>query len=116
MSDRLSLVNQFDDAEPVEDELPATVDIEIDVEFQKKRFTTLHLREPKAKEMERAERELNVQNPTAYNFRRYELALIAAVAKVPIEVVGELPNSTVRKAWDFLGKALAGATPPTGET
>ena len=117
MSDRPRLVaEQFDAAEPAEDELPATKDIEIDVEFQKKRFTTLHLREPKAKEMERAERELNMVSPTTYNFRRYQIAMIAAVAKVPVEVIGELPNSTVRSAWAFLRKTLDGDTPEIGET
>jgi len=112
-----ALVDQFDAAEPeATDEFPATMDIEIDVEFQKKRFTTLHLREPKAKEMERAERELNMANPTTYNFRRYQIAMIAAVAKVPIEVIGELPNSTVRSAWGFLRKVLDGDTREIGET
>lgn len=113
MSDRLALVEQFDAALP-EDELPATIDIEIDVEFSKKRFTTLHLREPLAKEMERAERELNVAQPTAYHFRRYQMQMIASVAKVPLEVVGELPNSIVRRAWSFLQKTLDNVTPEIG--
>jgi hypothetical protein len=118
MSDRVPrLVDQFDAAEPEPDELPATLDIEIDVEFMKKRFATLHIREPKAKEMEKAERELNVQgNPTPYNFRRYQCALLAAVAQVPVEVIGELPNSTVRRAWDFLAKILDRDTREIGET
>lgn len=109
-----ALVNQFDAAEEAEPELPATLDIEIDVVFQKKPFSTLHLREPKAKEIERAERELSVQNPTPYHFRRYQMTLIAQVAKVPPEVVGELTNSQLRRAWDFLRQLLDADTPETG--
>lgn len=107
-----ALVDQFDAATPDE---PATLDIPIDVVFQRKPFTSLHLREPLAKELERAERELNVASPTPYHFRRYQMTLIAQVAKVPIEVVGELPNSTLRRCWDFLRRQLDNDTPEIGE-
>jgi hypothetical protein len=109
-----AIVDQFD-AAPAANE-PATLDIEIDVVFQKKPFTFLHLREPLAKEIERAERELNMQNPTPYNFRRYQMTLIAQVAKVPMEVIGELPNSTLRRCWDFLRRQLDNDTLEIGET
>jgi hypothetical protein len=115
MSDRLAIVQEFDEAEPAEPPaLPATLDIPIDVNFQKRQFSVLSLREPKAKEMERAERELNVGSPTPWHFRKYQMALIAAVAKVPIEVVGELANSQVVEAWGFLERTLK-PIPPTGE-
>jgi hypothetical protein len=107
-----NIIDQFDavDDEPMMD---ATLDIEIDVVFQKKPFTSLHLREPKAKEIERAEKEL-VPNPTPYHFRRYQMVLIAQVARVPIEVIGELTNTQLRKAWDFLRQQLDNDTPEIG--
>jgi hypothetical protein len=112
-----ALVDQFDAAEPEQQiEDPATLDIDIDVTFQKKHFTTLHLLEPKAKQLERAEMELNTSSPTPYHFRRYQIALIAQVAKVPTEVIGELPNSQLRAAWNFLRAKLESDTPETGET
>ena len=120
MSDRLAIINRFDAADPppdeAPDEQPATLDIEIDVNFQKRQFSALHLREPKAKEMEKAEREINVAAPTAWHFRKYQMALIAAVAAVPIEVVGELSASQVKRAWDFLERQLQRTIRGTGET
>lgn len=110
-----ALVDQFDAAEP-QDTDPSVLDIEIDITVNKKRFTVLHLEEPKAKQIERAERELNTQNPTPYHFRRYQMALIAQVAKVPDEVVGELTNTQLRAAWDFLRAKLEPDSPETGET
>jgi hypothetical protein len=98
-----------------EEELPNTLDMEIDVTFQKKRFVSLHLEEPTAKMLEKAELELNVRDPTAYMFRRYQIALIAAVAKVPREVVLELRNSQLKEAFDFLERILKGS-PKDGET
>jgi len=115
-----ALVDQFDAADPdkVEDQIedPPVLDLDIDVTVQKKRFTVLHLREPKAKEIERAERELNTVNATPYHFRRYQMAMIAQVAKVPEEVVGELTNTQLRAAWNFLRAKLEPDTPETGET
>lgn len=110
-----ALVDQFDAAEP-QDTDPSVLDIEIDITVNKRRFTVLHLEEPKAKQIERAERELNTQSPTPYHFRRYQMALIAQVAKVPDEVVGELTNTQLRAAWDFLRAKLEPDSPETGET
>lgn len=109
-----SIIDQFDAAEPdVSDD--ASLDIEIDVHFQKKHFTVLHLEEPKAKHVEHAELELNTATPTPYNFRRYQIALVAGVAKVPREVILELPNSVLVRAWDFLRAKLEHDTPEIGE-
>ena len=105
-----------DDDEPIDEFAAPTLDIEIDVTFSKKRFEVLHLREPKAKEIERAERQLATKDPTAHHFRKYQMDMIAAVAGVPIEVVGEIPASALRKAWDFLARKLGIDTPPNGET
>jgi hypothetical protein len=112
-----ALVDQFDAADSEQQiEDPAVLDMEIDITFQKKRFTVLRLEEPKAKQIERAERELNTQNPTPWHFRKYQMALIAQVAKVPDEVVGELTNKQLRAAWGFLQRKLEPDTPETGET
>jgi hypothetical protein len=94
--------------EPIDGEpLARTLDMDIDVTFQKKRFTSLHLEEPTAKQLERAEIELNTSNPNAYTMRRYQIALIAAVAGVPREVVLELKFSQLNEAFDFLSDLLA---------
>ena len=80
-----AITNEFEiEQEPP---LPRTLDIDIDITFQKKRFTSLHLEEPTAKQLERAEIELNTASPTAYTMRRYQIALVASVAQVPREVV-----------------------------
>jgi hypothetical protein len=99
-----AITDQFD-ADQGDDD-PRTLDIEIDIEFQKKRFTTLHLEEPTAKQLERAELELNSPQPTAYMMRRYQIALVSAVAKVPREVVLELKHSQLTRAFDFLSRLL----------
>jgi hypothetical protein len=85
---------------------PRTLDMDIDVTFQKKRFTSLHLEEPTAKQLERAEIELNTTSPTAYTMRRYQIALVASVAQVPREVVLELKFSQLNEAFDFLADLL----------
>jgi hypothetical protein len=94
---------------------PRTLDMDIDVTFQKRRFTSLHLEEPTAKQLEKAEVELNTREPTPYTMRRYQIALIAAVAQVPREVVLELKHSQLTEAFDFLAGLLA-PSPKDGET
>jgi Phage tail assembly chaperone proteins, E, or 41 or 14 len=106
-----AITSEFDAGE--DEALPRTLDLDIDVTFQKKRFTSLHLEEPTAKQLERAELELNTTSPTAYTMRRYQIALVAAVAKVPREVVLELRHSELTKAFDFLAELLA-PTPKDG--
>jgi hypothetical protein len=108
-----AITNEFDADE--EEPLPRTLDMDIDITFQKKRFTSLHLEEPTAKQLERAELELNNANPTAYMMRRYQIALVAAVAQVPREVVLELRSSQLNEAFDFLAVLLA-PSPKDGET
>lgn len=99
-----AITGEFDASE--EEALPRTLDLDIDVTFQKKRFTSLHLEEPTAKQLERAEIELNTANPTAYTMRRYQIALIASVAQVPREVVLELRYTQLNEAFDFLSDLL----------
>lgn len=100
----VSLAAQFDDAEPIEEAPLTELDIEIDVTFQKKRFTSLHLEEPTIANIERAERQLNVPPPqiSAYHIRQYQIELVAAVAKVPREVVLALKEHELDRAMGFL--------------
>jgi len=100
-----ALTGEFETSEE-EPFVPRTLDMDIDVTFQKKRFTSLHLEEPTAKQLERAEQELNTNQPTPYTMRRYQIALIAAVAQVPREVVLELKHSQLMEAFDFLAVLL----------
>lgn len=104
------------DVQQEDDEPPNTHDMDIDVTFQKKRFTLLHLEEPTGKQLERAEMELNTREPTAYQMRRYQIALIAAVAQVPREVVLELKESQITEAFDFLADLRARNSRKDGET
>ena len=106
-----AITNEYDASQ----DGPRTLDMDIDVTFQKKRFVSLHLEEPTAKQLERAEIELNTANPTAYTMRRYQIALVAAVAQVPREVVLELRHSQLTEAFNFLAELLA-PSPKDGET
>jgi len=103
------------EAEP----LPRTLDMDIDVTFQKKRFTSLHLEEPTAKQVERAELELGANTRSIdispYQARRYQIALVAAVAQVPREVVLELKHSELMRAANFL-RDLLEPSPKDGGT
>ena len=101
------IVDQFDAAEPDESEapVPATLDIELDppIEFAKKTFTMLHLREPTSGETQQALAEIaNGSNP--YTQHRMATRLVALVAKVPVEVVLKLPESQVQRALDFFAR------------
>lgn len=115
-----NIVDQFDAAEPDEttrepEAPPATLDIEIDppIEFQKKMFTVLHLREPRSGETQRALAEIaGGQNP--YTQHRMATRLVSAVAKVPIEVVLLLPESQLKRAMGFFER-IGESGPPTGE-
>ena len=60
----LSAIPTDHDPSEEEEQLPRTLDMDIDVTFQKKRFTSLHLEEPTAKQLERAEIELNTASTT----------------------------------------------------
>jgi hypothetical protein len=115
-----SIIDQFDAAEPEAtrepEPPPATLDLELDppIEFQKKTFTVLHLREPRSGETQRALAELaNGSNP--YTQHRMATRLVAAVAQVPVEVVLKMPEGQVRRAMDFFER-IGNAGQATGET
>lgn len=107
------ITNEFD----ISQQQPSTLDLDIDVTFQKKRFTSLHLEEPTAKQVEKAELELGTNTRpmdiSAYQMRRYQIALVAAVAQVPREVVLELKHSELMRAANFL-RDLLQDSPPDG--
>ena len=112
-----ALVDQFDAAEPDASNAPdSTLDIEVNppIEFQKKMFTVLHLREPTSGETQQALAEI-ANGSNAYTQHRMATRLVASVAKVPIEVVLKLPESQVKRAMDFFTR-IGDDGPPTGET
>lgn len=119
MSDLSNVVRLPDDLEGSSTEpepIAKTLDLEIDppVEYQRKRFDVLHLREPTGAQLEKAEQEL-AGGPNAYTLRRYMITMVAAVAKVPREVVLAMRQSQIEEAFDFLSRSRP-AGPPTGET
>jgi hypothetical protein len=92
----------WEEAEP-ETAAPTTKDIEIDppINFLKRDFTRLHLVEPNGLQCQKAEQELGA-TPTPYTLRRYQITLVAGVAKVPREVVEQMRISQIEEAADFL--------------
>jgi hypothetical protein len=106
---------ELGDADMTVDE-PRTLDIEIDppITLADKKYETLHLAEPTAKMVEIAERELGA-NMSVHALRRYQIALVAQGAKVPVPVVERMLISKVREGADFLASFIGGG-PATGET
>jgi hypothetical protein len=107
---------------PIEDILagpvdpPRVRDFDLDppIEFNKKPFTRLHLEEPTARMVERAEQEL-AQGANTYTMRRYSVTLVAQTARVPREVVEMMRIKQVEECFDFLAGLLSPG-PPTGAT
>ena len=85
---------------------PRTLDLDIDVMWHAQHITRLHLQEPTMKQMEAAERELG-NSPTPSQFRRFQIALVAAVARVDKQVVEQMPVSQAQEAFNFLSRLLA---------
>ena len=82
---------------------PREMDLDIDppIEYLKKHFTTLHLVEPTALQVQRAEFEI-AAGSNMFTLRRYQIKLIAEVAAVPREVVEKMRISQMEEAWRFL--------------
>ena len=95
-------------------DLPQTLDMDIDVMFHAQRVTRLHLEEPTAGQYEKAMQEL-AGGVNAYTLERFEISLIAAVAKVDRSVVLGMKRSQIGEAFSFLARLLA-AGRPTGAT
>lgn len=113
MMDGMTIADEFDAAAPDEPSVPTTLDIEFEpIEFQKKTFATLHLREPTSGETQQALSEIqHVSNP--YTQHRMATRLVSAVSKVPIEVILKLPESVIKRAMIFFER-IGDAGPPTG--
>jgi hypothetical protein len=97
-----------------EDAFPHTKDIDIDppLDVNGKTYNTLHLSEPTARMVERAESELAGQM-TVHTLRKYQIALVSQGAGVPRQVVEQMRISQVREAADFLSSFI-GVGPQTG--
>jgi len=96
------------------DAVPQTLDMDIDVMFHAQRVTRLHLEEPTAGQYEKAMQEL-AAGVNAYTLERFEISLIAAVAKVDRSVVLGMKRSQIEGAFRFLSRLLASGR-LTGET
>lgn len=96
-------------------ELPRTLDIELDppIDFNGKTYTTLHLEEPTAQMVERAEAELLQMN--VHTLRKHQIALVSQGSQTPRAVIERMRISQVREAADFLSSFIGGG-PQTGET
>src|ERR1700739_4519536 len=85
------------------DGLPRSLDIEIDppVQWDSKTFDHLHLEEPTARMVLRAEGELSgtVNMP---QMRAYQIALVSHAAGVPRQVIEQMRISQMLEAFGFL--------------
>jgi hypothetical protein len=107
------MVSLPDDADPDAPEAPAeehrtTWDYPVDLRWKQQRISVLHLREPSAKHVELAEREITVppRQATAVMMRRYQIVLLSQVARVPKEVIEDMPVTALEEAYGFLAGLL----------
>ncbi|HSR78764.1 MAG TPA: phage tail assembly protein [Xanthobacteraceae bacterium] len=102
-------------AEPGGDE-PRVLDIELDppIEWNNKTYETLHLEEPTAHMVERAEQEL-AGNMSVHALRKYQIALVSHASGQPRQVIERMRISQVREAADFLSRFIGGGQ-ATGES
>ena len=75
-------------------------------------YSELHLEEPTAKMVERAEAELG-GNMSVHALRKYQIALVSQGSKTPRDVVEKMRISQVKEAADFLGLFIAGGPETT---
>ena len=75
-----------------------------------KTYDRLHLAEPTARMVEKAEQELG-GSLTIHALRLYQITLVAVAAGVPRSVVEAMPVSQVKQAADFLGAFIAQPEP-----
>jgi hypothetical protein len=104
-----ALTDQMDRA-LADDEPPRTLDIEFAdpiIGSNNQRYDGLHLVEPTANQIERAEQELAGQM-NVHALRKYQIALVSQCAGVPRDVVGKMKISQVKRASDFLSVFIGG--------
>jgi hypothetical protein len=99
-----------------DDDEPRTMDLEIDppIEVNNRTYSTLHLEEPTAQMVERAEAEL-AGAMSVHALRKYQISLVSQGSKTPRAVVERMRISQVREAADFLSSFIGGG-PATGES
>lgn len=116
MQGALETTNGHAAGELRDDAFPRVLDIDIEppLEVNGKTYSSLHLEEPTARMVERAEAEL-AGNMSVHSLRKYQIALVSQGAAVPRAVIEQMRISQVREAADFLSSFI-GAGPPTGET
>ena len=93
---------------------PVSMDIEIDppIDFNNKTYESLHLEEPTARMVERAESEL-AANFNVHTLRKYQISLVCQATGTPRQVVEQMRISQLKKASDFLSSFI-GSGPATG--
>lgn len=103
-------------AGPAPAEPQRTFDLDIDppVEVNGRTYASLHLEEPTARMVERAEAELAAA-VTVHTMRKYQIALVSQASGLPRAAIEQMRISQVREAADFLSSFIGGG-PPTGET
>jgi hypothetical protein len=84
-------------------------DIEIDppIEVNGKTYDVLHLEEPTAQMIERAEQELSGAM-SVHALRKYQISLVSLGSKTPRAVVERMRISQVKEAADFLSSFIGG--------
>lgn len=104
-------------AEPSSDPaLPRTLDLEIDppVDWNGNTYSSMHLEEPTARMVERAEAEL-ASGVTVHTLRKYQVALVSHGSGWPRGVIEQMRISQVQEAATFLSGFLQSG-PETGAT
>jgi hypothetical protein len=86
------------------------------VEFNKKVFRSIRLREPSGAVYEAAQREMPVNaQPTPIHAVRFQMTMLAGVARVPREVIERMRLTEIQEAFAFV-LPLFQAFLATGET
>jgi hypothetical protein len=96
------------------DDLPRVLDVEVDppVEWGNQTYASLHLEEPTARMVLRAEGELG-PTPGIAQLRAYQIALVSNAANVPRGVIENMRISQVLECYAFLLPFIGGG-PATG--
>jgi hypothetical protein len=92
------------DAPAARSEQPLTMDLVIDPPIEGsngKTYEHLHLEEPTARMVERAEAEL-AGNFNVHSLRKYQIALVSHATGTPRDVIERMRISQLTKASDFL--------------
>ena len=98
-----------------DDREPRTLTIHLDppIEVNGRTFTELHLEEPTAQMVERAEAEL-AGNMSVHALRKYQIAFVSQGSKTPRAVIERMRITQVKEAADFLSSFLGSGGPETG--